>query len=77
MARFPKGRGHVDRAPSGARHGTRLLGGLDPPAFYELERKAIFKRAWLKLNVGRMEQGTAHSNKGPPHYEPTRRFSLR
>jgi Rieske 2Fe-2S family protein len=24
------------------------------PAFYELEREAIFKRAWL--NVGRMEQ---------------------
>ena len=55
MPRFP-------RPPEGSwtehHHelGTGLVSFEDSisPAFYELEREAIFKRAWL--NVGRMEQ---------------------
>ena len=36
-----------------ARNEADLVRGLESPEFYELEREAIFKRAWL--NVGRVE----------------------
>ena len=47
------GRGQLDRALPGSGHRPDLVPRLHIPEFYELEREAIFKRAWL--NVARIE----------------------
>ena len=47
-------RGQLDRALPRARHRAVSFDDSISPEFYELERDAIFKRAWL--NVGRVEQ---------------------